>query len=372
MPISILAGLGIYLSIPTHFSSGTPGSPSTTLTFKQKLMSIDYAGAVLLVSTIVLFLYGLSSPQVQSLPISIAIMLLPLFILNELMFTSTPLIPLSLLRSRGVLLTCLAQVGFMSVRWSILFYTPVYALSLLSWGPASAGSILIPTNVGFALGGLIAGHFHIRRSGSFYLACVISFSLFTLSVVVLAILTTQPHIHASVGWKTHVWAYILTTFLGGFFTGAALNYTLAHLLHLTHPSTHFIATSLMATFRGFAGSFGSAIGGGLFLRTLSDSLSRGPSGEGSMPGATKPAPGSSGMDKDLIRKLMASPALVSQLTGHKAEVAKYAYQHALRTVFFCGAGLAVVMIFVQAATGWKKGEVQESDDEERNEQIIVD
>ena len=372
MPLSLLAGLGIFLSIPTHFTSGTPGSPSTTLTVKQKLLSIDYAGAVLLVSTIVLFLYGLSSPQIQLVPISIGIMLLPLFILNELMFTSVPLIPLSLLRSRGVLLTCLAQVGFMSVRWSILFYTPVYALSLLNWGPARAGSILIPTNLGFAVGGLIAGHFHIRRSGSFYSSCIIAFSLFTASILALAILTTRPHYHAMIGWRGHVWIYISTTFIGGFFTGAALNYTLAHLLHLTHPSTHFIATSLLATFRGFAGSFGSAIGGGLFLRTLRDGLSRGPSGEGSMPGATKPVPGSSGLSEDLIRKLLASPALVPELRGHKAEVAMFAYQHALRTVFFCGAGLAVVMVLVQACTGSAKGDLPEEDDDERNEQIIVD
>ena len=299
-------------------------------------------------------------------------MLLPLFILNELLFTSTPLIPLTLLRSRGVLLTCLAQVGFMSVRWSILFYQPVYALVLLNWGAATAGSILIPTNLGFAMGGLIAGHFHIRRSGSFYMGCLISFSLMTLSHFVLAILTTQPHVHAMIGWKGHVWAYIVTIFFAGFFTGAALNYTLAHLLHLTHPSTHFIATSLLATFRGFAGSFGSAIGGGLFLRTLSDSLSRGPSGGGSMPGASEPSPGSSGMSEELIKKLLASPALVSGLTGHKAEVAKFAYQHALRTVFFWGAALAVLMLFVQAATGWAKGEAPEDVEEERNEQIIVD
>lgn len=91
-----------------------------------------------------------------------------------------------------------------------------------------------------------------------------------------------------------------------------------------------------------------------------------------MPGATKPAPGSSGLSEDLIRELLASPALVPELRGHKAEVARFAYQRALRTVFFCGAGLAVVMVCVQALTGSKKGEVREEDEEERNEQIIVD
>ncbi len=248
----------------------------------------------------------------------------------------------------------------MSVRWSVLFYTPIYALSLLSWAPAKAGSILIPTNAGFALGGLIAGHFHIRRSGSFWAACIISFSLFAASVALLASLTTAPAVSETVeglqlGWasgtKTHVWAYISTTFILGLFTGSALNYTLAHLLHLTDPSTHFIASSLIATFRGFAGSFGSAIAGGIFLRTLRSQLQEGIEDEG------------------LIRKLLGAPALVPGLVGREGEVARAAYEGALRRVFFIGAGLAAVMIVVQAGTGWRK--VERDVDSEEDAVVVV-
>lgn len=57
----------------------------------------------------------------------------------------------------------------MTARWSILFYAPVYAISVRGWSPASAGSILIPTNLGFAIGGIAAGAFHIKRAGSFWL-----------------------------------------------------------------------------------------------------------------------------------------------------------------------------------------------------------
>jgi hypothetical protein len=95
--------------------------------------------------------------------------MLAVFVLNELYLSQVPIIPVSVLKSRGALLTCLAQLGFMASRWTVLFYTPVYAIAVRGWAPAVAGTILIPTNLGFATGGLIAGWLHIRRAGSFYL-----------------------------------------------------------------------------------------------------------------------------------------------------------------------------------------------------------
>src|SRR5699024_7067446 len=101
--------------------------------------------------------------------------------------------------------------------------------------------------------------------------------------------------------------YICTTFLNGLFAGALMNYTLAHLLHLTNPNVHYIVTSLVAMSRGFAGSFGSAVGGGLFSRELKRALETGFSRRGLF-------------NKDeLIRKLLGSPALVMDLTGADKE-----------------------------------------------------
>lgn len=89
--------------------------------------------------------------------------------LNEIYLARVPIIPVSVLKSRGALLTCLAQLGFMASRWVVLFYTPVYAIAVRGWVPGAAGTILIPTNLGFAIGGLIVGWLHVRRTGSFYL-----------------------------------------------------------------------------------------------------------------------------------------------------------------------------------------------------------
>lgn len=118
-----------------------------------------------------------------------------------------------------------------------------------------------------------------------------------------------------------------------------MNYTLAHLLHLTSPHVHYIVTSLVAMSRGFAGSFGSAVGGGLFSRELKRALETGFSRHGLF------------ARDELIRKLLGSPALVMNLTGTEKEVAIHSYQKAVQRLFLAGGALALATTIVQAGTG---------------------
>jgi len=120
------------------------------------------------ISLIVLLLFGLSSPRILPIPIAISIALLFLFIFIESR-ASHPIIPMTVLRSRGTLMTCFATLGMMVARWSMLFYAPQYFIAVRLWTPARAGLVLISTNGGFATGGLLVGWLHIRRAGSFYL-----------------------------------------------------------------------------------------------------------------------------------------------------------------------------------------------------------
>lgn len=329
-PIALLGGVILLLSIPSTFTTGKQDDSGTpTLT---RLAKLDYLGAISLTTSIVLVLYSLGAPRhIPLLPLILSPFVLASFVLNELYLSSDPIIPVSLLKSRGLLLTCLATVGYMMARWAVLFYTPTYAIAVRNWSPASAGAILIPTNLGFALGGLLVGGLHIRRSGSFYIPTLVVYILFPVTMVLLALLSTHD---------SNKWLYVLDVLVSGGLTGAALNYNLAHLLHLTPKSTHYVATSLLATFRGFSGSFGSAIGGGMFSRSLYDSLTRQFAEHGIK-------------NEDLVVRLLGSPALVGSLEGVQKEIAVKGYEEALRMLFLGFAGLAALMIFVQAGTGWK-------------------
>nr|POF12965.1 efflux pump fus6 [Quercus suber] len=361
-PAAVIGGTILFLAIPHDFTSGSQkpsaedgasesagsSKPSTAVLLSR----LDYLGALTLTTSIVLLLYSLSSPHgIPVVPIILSGIVLVAFLLNEVYLANDPIIPVTLLRSRGLLFTCLSTLGYMMVRWSVLFYAPTYALAVRGWSQASAGSILVPTNAGFALGGLAVGFLHIKRQGSFYLASLVAYSIFPVTLVALAFLSTQ---------SSNVALYILTVFACGAATGAALNYTLAHLLHVTPKSTHYIATSLLATIRGFAGSFGAAVGGGIFTRRLSTSLEAGFENS------------SLGDSKELVRQLLGSPRLVWKLDGIERDIAISGYEAALKTLFFAGAGLAVVMILVQAGTGWKSGGEKSSVREEEQDSMSRD
>lgn len=347
-PVALLGGLSLLFSIPSTFTTGKKeddGIPTLT-----RLAKLDYLGAATLTASIVLMLYSLGAPRrIPLFPLALAPVVFTTFVLNEVYLAHDPIIPVSLLRSRGLLLTCLATVGYMMARWGVLFYTPTYAIAVRGWSPASAGSILIPTNAGFAAGGLLVGWLHIRRQGSFYAPTLVVYIVFPLTMILLAALSMHD---------SNPWFYVIDILFSGAVTGAALNYNLAHLLHLTPKSTHYVATSLLATFRGFSGSFGSAIGGGLFSRTLYEALTRQFADVGIY-------------DEDLVIRLIGSPALVRRLDGVQRAIAVSGYEETLRTLFLSGAGLATLMIVLQAGTGWRGANKEDLVLEEERERLVA-
>ncbi|TGJ87044.1 hypothetical protein E0Z10_g1766 [Xylaria hypoxylon] len=337
-PASLVAGFAIFFSIPSDLSS-PDHSTDKNISLRTKLKQIDYLGAFFMTATVVLFLFGLSG-KIQPIPLGSSLVALVIFVLIEKYVAVDPIVPLAVLQNRGALLSCVSQLGFMAARWTVLFYTPMTALAVFGFSPAASGSILIPTNLGFGLGGLIVGALHIRHSGSFWGSSVLCFGLFGISLLALSVSSTRD---------TPFGLYIAIVFLNGLFTGGALNYTMSHLLHLTPPETHYVATSLLGTFRGFAGSFGSAIGGGIFARTLQGSLEKG----------LKALDGSDHLSKgreELIRKLIGSPLLVhhGDLPDAEKTIAVQGYSSALRVLFQAAVVLTAFVLVLQAATGWRR------------------
>lgn len=160
---------------------------------------------------------------------------------------------------------------------------------------------------------------------------VIVYFLFALSNLLIFALSTHTSIAA---------IYIGAIFLNGFMIGASMNYTFAHILYLTKPEVHYIVIALVGMSRGFAGSFGSAMGGGFFQRQLKAGLEDGFARHGL-----------SGQD-GLIHKLLGSPALVGQLTGVEKEVAMQSYEHAIKSLLLGSFAIMIIATIAQAGTGW--------------------
>lgn len=331
IPVAVIAVAVVYMTIPREQQQKEIVEDRVL----AKLARVDFFGAFILLMALVLMLYSLSAPKVDLRAVALSIGGFVLFVFVEAKWAAEPIVPPTIMRSRANMLSGIATVGVMTARWGVLFYTPVFGIAVRGFTLIQAGALLIPTNVGFATGGLLAGYFHIRRTGSFYMPTLTSFAAFAI---------VQFGLSEVVNIESPLWLFCLSLFLNGFAAGALLNYSLAHLLHLTPTSEHIIVIPFNATFRSFSGSFGSAICGGYFLRTLSSNLYEGFKSNG------MPHKG------ELIRQLVGIPQLVQDLVGDEKRIAIEAYESALRSTFFGGVGLAIVMLVIQAGVGWTSPE----------------
>ncbi|RMZ87880.1 hypothetical protein DV736_g4890, partial [Chaetothyriales sp. CBS 134916] len=340
IPITMFAGLLALFTLPK--SAHEEDNSSAGDSFLQKLSRLDILGIFTLISSVVLLLYGLAASKVLVLPIILSVVNFLLFLVIEARWAQDPIMPMSVMSSRGNLLSGVATIGVMASRWSVLFYTPVSGIAIRGWSPAISGLLLVPTNIGFGTGSLLVGWLHIKRSGSYYTSVLVCFVLFTASEVFLS---------QTVTLTASIYVFITALFFNGFASGALLNYSLAHLLHLTHPTTHAFVLSLNAMVRGLSGSLGSSIAGGIFLRTLSSTLTEGFEQEHLKDKA------------DLIRRLLGSPMIVYQLDGLDHEIAIVGYMIAIRTLFLVGAATSGAMFLFQAGTGWTSPKPEEEENE---------
>lgn len=135
IPICLASGLVLLFALPADFHSGTASDGGATW---KRLRNLDYLGAVLLTTSLVLVLYAMAAPkQIPIWPIVVSAFVLVLFVNNEVYLAQDPIIPIPLLKSKGLLLTCLGTLGFMAGRWSVLFYAPTYALAVRTWSLSS-------------------------------------------------------------------------------------------------------------------------------------------------------------------------------------------------------------------------------------------
>lgn len=348
-------------------SSSRTEQDGKAVSLQQKLANIDYLGAVLLVSspyrnplssppplffnitktttlqilTIVLFLYSLAG-DIHPTPLILSLLSLLAFIAVEFNLAPNPIIPLSVLSSRGILLSCLSQLGLLTGRMSIIFYTPIFMLAVRGSSAATAGSVLIASNVALSLGGLLIGWLHIRRAGSYYLSLLVSILCLDATFYALAEMSRPAT-------PSHV--FVATVCFSGFVTGIVINYALVHILHLSHANTEYVTTSLFATFRGFGASFGTSLGGGIFYRILRSDLVR---GFLALDGTSELGPAR----RKLVDRLLESPELVwhggelLKLEPQERQIAVEGYADAIKGVWRAAAVLGLLVIAVQAAAGW--------------------
>jgi EmrB/QacA subfamily drug resistance transporter len=133
--------------------------------------TFDTQGAVLVTGGMLLLVYSLVRAPVAGwgsaqtiLTLTASAILIAAFVLNELR-SPNPLIPLAILRVKGLVAADLTQLIAFAGFFSMLFYATLYMQEVLHYSPLKAGAAYLPITAGFAVAGGVASQL-ITRIGT--------------------------------------------------------------------------------------------------------------------------------------------------------------------------------------------------------------
>jgi EmrB/QacA subfamily drug resistance transporter len=130
--------------------------------------AFDSQGAVLVTVGMLLLVYSLVRAPVVGwgslqtiLTLTASAILLVAFVVNELR-SRNPLVPLAILRVKGLVAADLTQLIAFTGFFSMFFYATLYMQEILRYSPLKAGAAYLPITAGFAVAGGIASQLVTR------------------------------------------------------------------------------------------------------------------------------------------------------------------------------------------------------------------
>jgi len=289
------------------------------LTKVAKWKRIDFAGALLLVATLVAFLLALTtgdwtSPLVlTALPLSLVLAVA--FVYVERLHAE-PIIPVNLLLDRTILAACLTNWFATMARFGVIFYLPLYFL-VQGYSVTATGLRLVPESIAIGITGIGVGLI-IRRTGRYYLINAGVSAIFLLSIAITATFSQY----------TPSWLPFISMFLLGIGYCGQLTTTLLALLAAIDHQHHAVITSASYAFRSTGSTIGIAVANAALQSKLTTELNR-------RLGGRKGA-------EEVIRKIRNSVDAIKDLPEDWKDEVVLAYMASLRVVFLVLLGLAVL------------------------------
>lgn len=208
----------------------------------SKLARIDFLGATLMALCILSLLLPMEiggeripwSDSRIAMLFGAALLLGVLFLAVEAWVAKEPIIPLSVLRHKEVLLSSLIMMCQVAAQVGLMFAVPLYFQVTANASSTIAGAHLFPAVFGNAIGGLISGAV-IKRTGRYK-----ALTLGATGVASLAYLLLILRWHGNTNWLESL--YI---FPGGFGTGIASSTLFISIQAALDPSFTAIAASTL-------------------------------------------------------------------------------------------------------------------------------
>ncbi len=285
---------------------------------------VDFLGASLLVTTLVLFLTGLNSggnlvPWTHPLVLSalpISAILLGAFIAVEEKVVREPIVPIRLILNRTVACACLTNWFSIMIAYALYFYIVIF-FRIRGLSATTAGASLIPFSITTAVGSLGAGVI-TSRTGKYW----------WLNMALLLLMVLATVLTATSSLSTPVWTTMIFFGVAGIAMGGMVTVTLLALTNAVAPDEQSLAISLSYAFRSTGSVIGVAVASAVFQNVLKARL-------WSMLGHEENA-------AELIGMIRDSLDAIELLPPPDRLVARECYMLALQAVFLTLIGLAVL------------------------------
>jgi MFS family permease len=235
---------------------------------RSKIQRVDFAGALVLVASLVVLLVGLNAagntvpwnhPLVLvSLPLSAV--LFALFVYIEASFAVEPIIPVGLMRHVTVAAACLANWLAAMATYGLIFYGPIY-FQVRGLPAMGAGARLVPLALGVAVGSIGTG-LVMRAVGRYW----------WLNVGVQFVYVLGFALSSTFSLNTPLWTPFVYFSVAGVGHGGMLTITLLALIAAVDQEWQAIVTSASYAFRSTGSVIGIAVSSLVFQNLLRDGL----------------------------------------------------------------------------------------------------
>ncbi|KAI8813102.1 major facilitator superfamily domain-containing protein [Cladochytrium replicatum] len=332
-----------------------PKKTGESMTVRDKVMSIDYLGVLLLVSASTCLLIPLQlggttwawdASQTIALFV-VAIVLLALFCLVELKVSKMPIIPPSMFISASTYFSIGVAFFFGGPFFAVTYYVPLYFQVVQGDSATVSGLKTIPMIAGTVIFSIFAGLI-MSRTGRITPFLYIGGVILTLGIGLLS----------TIDETNEYWKIALMLFVTGIGAGCVVQTLVLAAQSSVRPSMIAIATSLSGFCQTLGGAIGIAIFGVVFSNKIYAELL-----------SSLPAPyAASELAKTLANSPNAVRAILAALPNNGFEtllpIYLKAFTVAMRFAFFAAIPLSAMIIvctlFIRAPRLGGSSEIQES------------
>lgn len=263
-PVSGANASVLYGSVESENLPHAKQTPPTDETTWEKVKAIDFAGSALLVTSLSLLLFAISSASKSAWTEPIIYIPLAISVVSGIVFwhyelrCANPVIPVSLLYRQTIFASSLTNLFMTMGIFAMLYNVPLWYKSVLGDSDAKAGARLVGNFIGVSFGSMSSG-IYMRKTGKYYNLGVAAGILTTIGVFSLIPLSAD----------TPGWLQYTMLFVPGAGYAAMLTVSLLALISAVSNEEQATATSIQYAFRGVGSTLGVSLSSTIFQAVIS-------------------------------------------------------------------------------------------------------